>query len=627
MQKNQLIIGNFIMKTSLPIVLRAGDLFCTYCDGSIRNVMAGDIEVVRRIYAAVRDKYWNTITPEIKNVSVEKKARSFRIEFDCRHSRNEIRFGWHGTIEGSDDNTISFSMQGIAGPAFDYNRIGMCVLHPLKECAGKKVMVETISGSKEISRFPALVEPRQPFKDIRALRQRFGHGISGELRFFGNVFETEDQRNWTDASFKTYCPPLLDNIPFRMKKGEKVSQGVLLRVKTQGQTKNKSSTTKFIHVDFSIKKAFIVPEIGTAIPDQIRLYDKRELQLLQACRFSHLRVNVPVDDKKLPEIMKTAAAYSKALSMPLELALYFRKEKLLFNQDVKRLEKVFGDQGSRVKRFLVFRKGEKVTSHETIRAVIDMLRKCAPKAAVITGADRYFVEINRNRPHLENCDGVCYSANPQVHAFDDSSVIDNLEGQPHTVRAAKNLFPGKDIFLTPITLRPRPVPESPQKDHGPDARQKTLFGAAWTLGSIIRLAEAGVSGVTYFETTGDCGIMEKNGARVFPMYQVFADIGEFAGGNVRVFQDENRRTVEACILETKNRKRCLIANMTQEKRDVLIHDPPDTVSVKYLDRKTVSKACLDSDQFRKNPGRKLFSLHGRLRISLGPYAIARIDFA
>jgi len=59
----------------------------------------------------------------------------------------------------------------------------------------------------------------------------------------------------------------------------------------------------------------------------------------------------------------------------------------------------------------------------------------------------------------------------------------------------------------------------------------------------------------------------------------------------------------------------------------LIHDPPDTVSVKYLDRKTVSKACLDSDQFRKNPGRKLFSLHGRLRISLGPYAIARIDFA
>jgi hypothetical protein len=85
-------------KTSLPLVLRAGDLFCRYCDGSIRNVAAGDVEIVRRIYVAIRDTYWNTIVPEIKNLALEKKARSFRIEFDCIHERKAIRFAWRGII-------------------------------------------------------------------------------------------------------------------------------------------------------------------------------------------------------------------------------------------------------------------------------------------------------------------------------------------------------------------------------------------------------------------------------------------------------------------------------------------------------------------------------------------------
>jgi hypothetical protein len=193
------------------------------------------------------------------------------------------------------------------------------------------------------------------------------------------------------------------------------------------------------------------------------------------------------------------------------------------------------------------------------------------------------------------------------------------------VLAGEKLFPRKNIFVSPITLRPRLVPELPQKDHGPDPRQKTLFGAVWTLGSIIRLSEAGVSGATYFETTGDCGIMEKSGGRVFPMYHVFADIGEFAGGTMRVFQSESRRAVEACVLEKNGRKRCLIANMTTEKREVFVHDLPKNVFYKLMDDTTFYIACLHPDKFRKNTGRTTETKQGRLRVSLGPYAIARID--
>ncbi len=40
----------------------------------------------------------------------------------------------------------------------------------------------------------------------------------------GEVFEMEDQRNWTDASFKTYCRPLALPIPYRLEPSTPVRQ-------------------------------------------------------------------------------------------------------------------------------------------------------------------------------------------------------------------------------------------------------------------------------------------------------------------------------------------------------------------------------------------------------------------
>ena len=42
--------------------------------------------------------------------------------------------------------------------------------------------------------------------------QSISHGTPGGgeivIRFEGDLFEMEDQRNWTDASYKTYSTPL-----------------------------------------------------------------------------------------------------------------------------------------------------------------------------------------------------------------------------------------------------------------------------------------------------------------------------------------------------------------------------------------------------------------------------------
>ena len=51
-----------------------------------------------------------------------------------------------------------------------------------------------------------------------------------KLDFEGDVFETEDQRNWTDASYKTYSTPLSITYPVTIEKGTRIYQRVSLSV-------------------------------------------------------------------------------------------------------------------------------------------------------------------------------------------------------------------------------------------------------------------------------------------------------------------------------------------------------------------------------------------------------------
>ena len=44
-----------------------------------------------------------------------------------------------------------------------------------------------------------------------------------------------------------------------------------------------------------------------------------------------------------------------------------------------------------------------------------------------------------------------------------------------------------------------------------DVRQPSLFGAAWTLGSVAALAAAGADAITYYDTQGPAGVVEESG--------------------------------------------------------------------------------------------------------------------
>ena len=143
--------------------LRAGLLTAVLDGVDLRYVKLGEVELVRRIYAAVRDQNWNTIPGVAVNSELDVREDSFDVRFEVRHANDELDFSWRGTITGTAEGRMSFSLDGAAGRDFPYNRIGFCVLHPWREAAGARYRGETPDGPVE-GRFPLSVGP-QAFVD------------------------------------------------------------------------------------------------------------------------------------------------------------------------------------------------------------------------------------------------------------------------------------------------------------------------------------------------------------------------------------------------------------------------------------------------------------------------------
>ena len=237
--------------------LHAGPLSLIFEAGDLRYIRLGDHEILRRVYVAIRDHNWDTILPEISNIQVESNGDAFRITYDVTNKQAalspdsvgaDVDFFWKGTIVGDTDGTVTFTMDGEALSTFRRNRIGFCVLHPMA-CAGVPCRIEKVDGTVKKSAFPISIAPQHvvngeikpvaPFNNMRAVVYEVSSGVEAEVRFEGDIFEMEDQRNWTDASYKTYGTPLSQPFPVEVKAGTKISQSITLSLKTKGEQGSK----------------------------------------------------------------------------------------------------------------------------------------------------------------------------------------------------------------------------------------------------------------------------------------------------------------------------------------------------------------------------------------------------
>jgi D-apionolactonase len=631
------------------IKLRAGSLSMIFEPDSafLRCIRMGEKELVRGIYVAVRDRNWDTVLSKVSNLKVECTQDAFDISFEVECIEREIAFFWTGTVIGDPEGRVTFTMDGIARSTFLRNRIGFCVLHPLQECAGKPCSVEKVDGTVEHGAFPQYISPHQPFKDMRAIAYDVAPGISAEIRFDGDIFEMEDQRNWTDASFKTYCTPLELPFPIEVMEGTRIVQTVTLEptVEASGEILEPREDTPEVVFTVEENSSARLPHIGLGVASHDRSLSEREQARLKKLNLSHLRVDLDLTEPSYGDALKRAASEAEELGLSLEVALFLSEAA---QEELTSLLKSLKKVKPRVSRWLVFDATAKVTTNKTLRLARDLLKEYQRDAAMGAGTNAYFAEFNREHPPAEGSELVCYSINPQVHAFDDTSLVETLEAQAETVESARRIAGDLPIVVTPVTLKPRFNPNATEPELAPkpdelpsqvDPRQMSLLGAGWTLGSIKYLSESGVHSVTYYETTGWRGVMEAESGSplpekfrsipgaVFPLYHVLADVGEFAGGEVIPSSSSSSLDVDGLALYKDSLTRIILANLSPQLQHVRVECSSlgHHARLKYLNTKNAEEAMHSPETFLTESGLLQQTANHQLEICLLPYAIARID--
>jgi len=621
------------------IPLRAGPVSLVYEAGTIRYVKLGDTEILHQVYSAVRDHNWGTVPGVLSDVEMDIKDDTFRIQYTSTHQQGDIHFVWTGTITGEADGTITFKKEGEALSTFQRNRIGFCVLHPMN-CAGLDCTVLHVDGTHEDGKFPEFIAPHQPFFRIRSITHEALPGLKVEVLMEGETFEMEDQRNWIDASYKTYCTPLGLPFPVTVETGTKVEQTITLKLHGEPPTLDAGSSglTYAIHDETSA----ILSPLGLASASHGEPLTEREIERLKALHLAHLRVDVKLWQEDAQAILTQAAEEAKAIGARLEVALHITDKA---EDELALLRGWLQKIKPPVARWLVFHQNEKSTSEKWAILARGQLKEYDQSIPVGAGTDAFFTELNRERPPVAVLDFISYSTNPQVHAFDNASLTETLAVQTVTVNSARQFSEDKPITVSPVTFKMRwnpnatgPAPETPPGELPAqvDERQMSLYGACWTLGSIRYLAEGQVDGITYFETTGWLGVMEReNGSPlpdlfqsipggVYPMYHIFADVGEFAGADVVASTSSDRLKVDGLVLRKNGSHRILLANYTAETQAVTLSMVRGAYSKRLLDASSVEFAMHDPEGFRAQAGESIMA-EGSLELKLPPYAILRLD--
>jgi hypothetical protein len=630
-----------------PRVLRAGPVTARLVGRDLRNLRLGDTELAQRIYVAVRDRNWDTVPGEMSDLTVDEGEDGFAVRFTVTHRQHDIDWVWRGEILGAPDGTISYAMDAEAGADMTYKLIGLNVHHGMREYVGRPCHGKTPHGSI-VGAFPMEVAPQHVadatevaiFPAVESLTAELGDGVSVRFDYEGDTFEFEDQRNWTDASFKSQSYPPRRGGFNTIKAGEHVFQKVTIT--PSGTLAPAREDGGPVRVEIGEAIAGGLPAIGLGMSSDDRMLSETEANLLRALRLDHLRADMRLADPNYPAELARAVDAAKRLGSGLELALFATDDADAQLADLAaRL-----DGTPRIARVLVFHESELATDPRWVELARTRLREVAPDALFAGGTNANFCELNRFRPTGKAEDGIVYSINPQIHAFDERSLTENIAGQAETVATARDYGGGRPVVVSPVTFKQRfnavatsETPLAPgELPPQVDPRQMSLFGAGWTAGSLKRLAESDVASATYYETTGWRGVMQGDeppaapgqfparAGMVYPLYHIFADVAEWKDGQLVHSESSPPLAVETLAMTSDGTRHLLVANLTAEPQAVTIDALADRdVNVRRLNAETAETAAFDPERYRGQS--ETISAKGALEMTLAPFEVARLDAA
>jgi D-apionolactonase len=322
-----------------------------------------------------------------------------------------------------------------------------------------------------------------------------------------------------------------------------------------------------------------LPLMGTQATDLP--WTDAEVAAVADAGLDHLMLTVDTTRGDAAESLR--AGYDAALATDTRL----RVRLVDADEDAYRsLGRVVEEVKDRVDSWMVLRSDEKVTSRREVDRARAVLGEDLPWCI---GSDHYFTEINRQPPATHSLSWMAFSLNPQVHADDDRSVMQNTASHADIARDAALIAGQARVHVGPVSLRPRFNPNAthPESDvsstalpSSVDQRQRTWISAAWTALSLRSLATAGhVGAVTYFEALGWRGLRERDAGspdnenfpsapgEEFPVYSFLSSLRDAVG--VVATQSDQPEVADALVIRTASgHLRAFIVNLDPWPREV-----------------------------------------------------------
>ena len=515
--------------------LQHGQLAVELRDGALGAVTCGGVEVLRALTYPVRNPDWGThlTETEAEEIGATTYVRRFA----------ETGGAFTGVFRATvADDRVEAEVTFTFPRGARVNRAGFTLLHPIRGVGGRALTILHPDGRRTETAFPALVSPAQPARDIAGMSHSVG-GVHVGIAMEGDVFEMEDQRNWSDASFKTYCRPLSLPFPYDVSAGETIRQRIVLTARPDGAIAGPD--TNAMPLGARMPQVMLAYETGLAdlaaldrfpdVPVLFRLSATTpETDLRAVAGRTGTTLEVVFDD--LPDLAVLIARAQAAGIVPVRVVA-LPASYLGSHQP----EGPWPDGA---------RPGDAVAP----------LRTGFPGAAVGGGSLTNFTELNRCRPDPGTVDFVTFGNTAIVHAADDLSVWQTLEALPDIFATAREIAGGKPLHLGLFSIGMRSNPYGAAVAPNPgrlklpmaaeDPRQDTGFAAAYAVGILARAAAAGVDSLALAMAGGPLGAQG-------PLAGVIRAAAAMAGREVRI-------TETSGILAIAAGDTTLVANCTPE---------------------------------------------------------------
>jgi hypothetical protein len=595
-----------------PRLLNADPLSAELEDGQLRHLRFHGVEVLRGIAFLVRDPHWATLHPEITSLETDESSGLFRVTWSGIARQGSQELSLSAEISGDTSGIVMFRGRARAITDFDTCRTGFVVLHPAN-VAGLDVEIELADGGKRAGRFPYLIDPIQPMSNLRALTHAPLPGWSVCCRMDGDVFEMEDQRNWTDASFKTYVRPLCRPWPYTLPAGSVVEQSVALNVRGSPRTSS-DPNDGLVRLEITEASA-VMPPIGLGCTPDEAVLGLQIADRIKAAGVSCLVCRYDPAISHGADVLSRYRDLAAAIGATVDLQLVvhsvegFAHELALAASVIRMCGLPLASLSvSPVSDLKNVTPGQVWPPSAPLDALYRAARAIFPGVPLGGGMFSYFTELNRKRPPVEHIDFVSFSTSPLVHAADDRSVMQSLEAIPPISDSVRAFSGGKPFVVCPSTIGMRDNPYGPhpldnphnvrQAMSGADPRQGALFNAAWTFGYIAAFAFGGAARIAVSAPAGPYGIADA--MAVWPVFHIVRACAGLRGATLRHIIPSATGTVASFVVDGENGTELWVANLTASTIRASVPAPFSRGFKRTLDADCKSDALADPMWFERN---------------------------